>query len=38
MAMGPGSFGEHVLSKDFAHQAHALDVGQPLTVGGGDAC
>ena len=32
-----GELGEHVVGEDFRHQAHALDVGQVLAVGGGDA-
>jgi hypothetical protein len=35
---GAGQLGQHVVGEDFAHQAHALDVGQVLAVGGGDAC
>ena len=32
-----GELGEHVVGEDFGDQAHALDVGQMLAVGGGDA-
>ena len=34
---GAGQLGEHVVGEDFRDQAHALDVGQMLAVGGGDA-
>jgi len=33
-----GKLGQHVLGKDFAHQAHALDVCQALAVRGSDSC
>jgi hypothetical protein len=36
MAMGR-ELGEHVVGEDLRDQAHALDVGQMLAVGGGDA-
>ena len=32
-----GELGEHVVGEDFGDQAHALDVGEVLAVGGGDA-
>ena len=32
-----GELGEHVVGEDFRDQAHALDVGEVLAVGGGDA-
>ena len=32
-----GKLGEHVVGEDFRDEAHALDVGQMLAVGGGDA-
>ena len=32
-----GELGEHVVGEDFRDQAHALDVGEMLAVGGGDA-
>ena len=32
-----GQLGEHVVGEDFRDQAHALDVGEVLAVGGGDA-
>ncbi len=32
-----GELGEHIVGEDFRDQAHALDVGQMLAVGGGDA-
>ena len=32
-----GQLGQHVVGKDLRDQAHALDVGQMLAVGGGDA-
>ena len=32
-----GELGQHVVGEDFRDQAHALDVGQMLAVGGGDA-
>jgi hypothetical protein len=34
---GAGELGEDVVGEDFRDQAHALDVGETLTVGGGDA-
>ena len=37
MAMWPGSLCEHFVGEDFRDQAHALDVGEVLAVGGGDA-
>ena len=32
-----GELGKHIFREDFAHQAHTLDVGQPISVGAGDA-
>ena len=32
-----GKLGEHIVGEDFRDQAHALDVGEMLAVGGGDA-
>ena len=32
-----GELGEHIVGEDFGDQAHALDVGEMLAVGGGDA-
>ena len=32
-----GELGEHIIGEDFRDQAHAFDVGQMLSVGGGDA-
>ena len=32
-----GELGEHFVGEDFRDQAHALDVGEMLAVGGGDA-
>jgi hypothetical protein len=32
-----GELGEDVVSKDFRDQSHALDVGEMVAVGGGDA-
>ena len=37
MAMCAGQLLQHVVGKDFRDQAHALDVGEVLAVGGGDA-
>ena len=34
---GAGELGEDVVGEDFRDQAHALDVGEVLAVGGGDA-
>ena len=34
---GAGQLGQHVVGEDLRDQAHALDVGQMLAVGGGDA-
>jgi hypothetical protein len=33
-----GELGQNVVRKYFRNQAHALDVGQPLPVSGGDSC
>ena len=37
MAMCAGKLLEHVVGEDFRDEAHALDVGEVLAVGGGDA-
>ena len=34
---GAGELGEDVVGEDFRDEAHALDVGQMIAVGGGDA-